>query len=469
MAKIPNKSLNICSRPLSRVVKILATGVLLTLCIVRPALATCYLVYSSSKTPANNQILPTEGVAINWPGACDTCSGSLGLPSVIDITDSTFQPYGTLLAGSTVPFTAYGQPGGYSAETVFARCQATDAVYEMYSTNGDNLYSGWYPDGDSNGNSLGLQSAYRTAWPNVLLRLTNLSTGQYITYTWQQRPLTGLDVDSRGYVLIKAKNLSAVRAELFSAPPETSISFPFSATAKSQIYNYSQPAAYIALKGPGLSYPNVGQPHSGGNWNGWYYDYPGAISLYNNVTLKRYQTCSVINVTPVVLFPSISVGELNAGIKRVKPFNIQFNCQTGATVNSTAANATAMGFKVSPGALAASSGLGLINANGGLSYLVSDNYGQPNVAAGVGVRIYRNNTPINLLANENSANGASTANAQGWYPAVGPASQLIGTSGGINRYTETFSASLEKLSTGTQPAVTPGKVKATAQLVIRVQ
>ncbi|WP_243434562.1 fimbrial protein [Pseudomonas sp. 30_B] len=444
-------------------------ALLLGIGMARPALATCYLVYSSSNTPGNNQILPSEGVAISWPGACDTCSGSLGLPSVVDVTSSTFQPYGTLLASSTVPFSTYGQPGGYNAETVFARCQANDAIYEMYSTNGDNLYSGWYPDGDSNGNTLGLQSAYRTAWPNVLLRLTNLSTGQYITYTWQERPLKGLDVDSRGYVLIKAKNLSAVRAELFSAPLESSVGFPFSATAKSQLYNYSQPAAYIALKGPGLSYPNVGQPHSGGNWNGWYSYYPGAISLYNNVTLKRYQTCSVVNITPVVMFQTISVEQLNAGVKRGQPFSIQFNCQTGATVNSTAVNSTALGIKASPGSVAASSRLGLINANGGLSYLVSDTYGQPDMAAGVGIRIYRNNVPINLLVNENSANGASTANAQGWYPAVGPATQLLGTSGGVNQYTEDFSASLEKLSIGTQPSVTPGKVKATAQLIIRVQ
>lgn len=454
------------ARP-TRLLKSALWALLVGACSIEPVLATCYLVNGSSKTPGNSQILPSEGVAISWSGACDTCSGNLGLPSVIDIADSSFQPYGTLLASSAVPFSTYGQPGGYNSETVFARCQAADAVYEMYSTNADNQYSGWYPDGDSLGNTLGLQSAYRTAWPNVLLRLTNLSTGLFITYTWQERPLTGLDVDSRGYVLIKAKNLSAVRAELFSAPSESTAYY--SSTTKSQLYGYSQPAAYIALKGPGLSYPDVGKPHSGGNWSGWYGYYPGAISLYNNVTLKRYQTCSVINVTPVVSFSTITVAELNAGAKRTQPFNIQFNCQTGATVNSVAANSAAMGIKASAGSVAAAQTLGLANSSGGLNYLVSDRYGQPGMAGGVGIRIFRNNAPINLLANENSAGGAASANAQGWYPAVGPASQLLSTSGGINRYSETFSASLEKLSIGTQPPVTPGKVKATAQLVIRVQ
>ncbi|MCE4072673.1 MULTISPECIES: fimbrial protein [Pseudomonas] len=431
-----------------------------------PALATCYRVYSSSNTPANDQISPADGLAVSSWGACDTCSGSLGLPSVINVTDSSFQPYGTLLASSTAPFTAYGRQGGYNAETVFARCQATDAVYEMYSTNADDRYSGWYPDGDALGVALGLPSAFRTAWPNVLLRLTNQSTGSSFTPVWQQRLLTGLDSDSRGYVLIKAKNLSAVRAELFSAGPESTNYY--SATTKSQSYDYSQPAAYIALKGPGLTYPQVGVPHSQ-DYNGWYGFWPGAISLYKNVTLKRYQTCSVVNITPVVLFPTISVAELNAGGKRVQSFNIKFNCQTGATVNSVALNATAMGIKASPGAVTAASTLGLSNASGGLSYLLSDDYGQPGMAGGVGIRIFRNDAAINLLANENSAAGAATANAQGWYPAVSPASQLVSSAGGVNQYAEMFSASLEKLSIGTQPPVTPGKVKATAQLVIRVQ
>lgn len=75
---------------------------------------------------------------------------------------------------------------------------------------------------------------------------------------------------------------------------------------------------------------------------------------------------------------------------------------------------------------------------------------------------------MTLLANEDSA-GGSNAEARGWYPAVGGATQSLGGSGGIDQYGETFRARLEKLSLGTQPGVTAGRVEATAQVVIRVQ
>ncbi|WP_207883994.1 fimbrial protein [Pseudomonas sp. 30_B] len=430
------------------------------------AWATCYKVTSvgSATTTSNSQIRPGEGNAASWDGACDTCNGPLGLPSVINVSDASFQPDGSLLASSVAPFTQYGAVNGYDPERVFFRCAAADAVYEMFATNGDNEFSGWYQGGDTVGNSIGLQAAYRTAWPNVLLRLTHVETGQYYTDIWRERQLTGLDTDSRGFQLVKAKNLSAVRTELFRAPLENTRYY--SPTAASQAYSYSQPAAYIAIKGPGLSYPNVGQTHYG-NYAGWYGNWPGAIGLYKLMTLKRYPTCAITNVTPHVTFPPISVSEINAGGSREMPFEVAFKCQSGIT-SSTAVNGTALGIKVSAGALAASSALGLVNANGGLSYLVSDRYGQPGMAEGVGIRLLRNGNAMNLLSTEDSANG-SNPEARGWYPVIGNASNKTGEVGGISQYSESFRARLEKLNVGSMPTVTPGKVDATAQVVIRVQ
>ena len=323
----------------------------------------------------------------------------------------------------------------------------------MFSTNGDDLYSGYYTGADTVGNDIGLQDAYRTAWPNVLLRLTHVETGETITPTWKERQLSGLDIDSRGFQLVKAKNLSAVRAELYSAPLEA-IRY-YSPTILSQLYSYTQPAAYIAIKGPGLTAPTVGQGHWGGNWGGWYSNWPGAIGLYRYVTLKRYPTCAVMTVTPHVQFPSITLAEIDSGGVREAPFELTFKCQSGMT-NGTGAGATALGIRVSSGALAASPALGLVNASGGLSYLLSDRYGQPGIAQGVGIRIYRNGAPMTLLANEDSA-GGSNAEARGWYPAVGGATQSLGGSGGIDQYGETFRARLEKLSLGTRPGVTASR------------
>ena len=63
---------------------------------------------------------------------------------------------------------------------------------------------------------------------------------------------------------------------------------------------------------------------------------------------------------------------------------------------------------------------------------------------------------MTLLANENSA-GGSNAEATGWYPAIGGATQANGGSGGIDLYRETFRARLEKLALGSQPGVTAGE------------
>ncbi|WP_049870588.1 fimbrial protein [Pseudomonas cremoricolorata] len=431
------------------------------------AMATCYKVTSVGRpnTTANWQIRPGEGVASSWLGACGTCNGSLGLPSVINVSDPSFQPYPTLLASAVVPFTQYGSVAGYDPEHVLFRCEAQDEVYEMFSTNGNNLYSGWYRGGDSVGNAIGLQHAYSTAWPNVLLRLTHLDTGQYITSVWNERRLSGLDRDSRGYQLLKAKNLSAVRAELFSAPFDRRFSY-YRPTDASRPYTYAQPAAYIAIKGPGIGSPRAGGPHFG-NYRGWFRNWPGALGLYNRVTLKRYPTCAVTSVTSHVTFAPISEDELNAGASREVPFEVAFKCQQNAE-SSTALNATALGLKVSPGSLAASSALGLMNAEGGSSYLLSDRYGQPGIAEGVGIRILRSGAPINLLANEDSAGGVAS-NSRGWYPVVGAGSNLAGSLDGVAQYSEIFHARLEKLQGPRQPAVTGGRVEATAQVVIRVQ
>lgn len=178
---------------------------LILLLLGQDAWALCYRVDSvgSATTTSNSAIRPGDGTARTWDGACTgSCNGSMGLPSVINVSDPSFLPYPTLIASAVAPFTQYGSNTGYDPEQVFFRCAPGDAVYEMFSLNGDDLYSGWYQGGDSVGNSIGLQSAYRTAWPNVLLRLTHMATGQYFTDVWRERLLTGLDIDSRGYRLV---------------------------------------------------------------------------------------------------------------------------------------------------------------------------------------------------------------------------------------------------------------------------
>lgn len=418
--------------------------------------AKCYRVdkVGTSNTVQDNEIRPGEGTAraIN---SCDTCNGSMGLPSVINVTSADFQLPGTLLASGTASFMEYGNNVADSPDTVFFRCEIQDAasLFEMYSTNGDNYYSG-HQDYQY-GTTVGLTAGYATAWKDVISRITNLETGEYFTHIWKARRLTGLDRDSRGFLLVKAKNMSRIRTELFRVAVPNGIGVTTLGT-----YDYKQPNAYIAFSGPGISGPVAGTNHLT-NYPGWPDYWPGTIGMYGRVSITRSSTCSVINVTPVVNFPSISITELNAGQVLSLPFTLQFKCEA-AIVSGVSNGTMAMGFLPSPWSLTAAEVLWLYNPDGSLNYLLSDRYFDSDIASGVGIRIIRNGKIINLLSSEQTMSG----NAGGWYPAVGPRSTLLGSQSGINYYSEVFTAILHKLSS---EKVTAGRVEATAQVIIRVQ
>lgn len=88
---------------------------------------------------------PAYGKAAVWSGGHDSNHGLVGIQNIIGITDNDFQPIGTVLAQSTgAPMTQYGQSGGFDPEQVLYRCDASDvdSLYESYSNNGDDYYSG---------------------------------------------------------------------------------------------------------------------------------------------------------------------------------------------------------------------------------------------------------------------------------------------------------------------------------------
>ncbi|WP_246103851.1 fimbrial usher protein StbD [Yersinia kristensenii] len=409
-----------------------------------------------TRITAQNQLSAGDGTAGVWDGSLDYNNGSLGLPGVIDLsTAANFQPDGTLLAAATSDFTTFALNTGYDPERVLFRCAAADAdqLFEMYATNGDNDFGGKNNDGAIAGN---VPYGFATYVRNVVIRLTNLSTGEYYTRLWKGRRLTGLDTDSTGRILVKAKNFSNLYTELFR------IDYARAGTnnAASYAYNYTQPNAYIAFKGPGINGPVEGTD-SVSNWPGWYAMWPASIGLYNYVTFRRTSICSVTNFTPTVIFPRISVAELNNGYTSSAEFSVDFQCQL-TIASGVNAGAVAIGFLVPAGSAAKAQTLGLMNGSGGVSYLVSDNYGAPGMASGVGIRIYRNNSPIYLL----SKNVTQTGNNGGWYGIFQGAQEGTGPVAGGDNFTESFRAELSKISGQT---VTAGAVNAHAQVVIRVQ
>ena len=109
-----------------------AISTLFLLMISTSAIANCTKITAQSQLSS-----PSDGVASSWLGSLDNNNGSLGLPSVVDIsTSNDFQPDGTLLASSVAPFTTYAINSGFESERVLFRCDAADAnqIFEMYAT-----------------------------------------------------------------------------------------------------------------------------------------------------------------------------------------------------------------------------------------------------------------------------------------------------------------------------------------------
>lgn len=443
-----------------------ATLLMLTgLSLAAPAWATCYRITATNTNASSNLYTePGKGTGAAWSGATDP-SGSAGtLPTVVNLNNSTFQPDGTLIASGTVNILNAGAQT-YSADQILFRCTADEAgkLFEFYATNGDAAYAG----NKEVGSAYGLPESYQTYAKGMALRATNMVTGEYYSRYWKSRPLTNLDTDSLGWILVKAKNFSDTKVELFRL---SSSSGPQTGTG---IYPQSQPATYIAFKGGSFSSALSNGADSATQYSGWYDAWPGAVNLYNRIYIRRSATCSVTNVTPTVRFPLITVSELRAGVTRQMPITIQFSCQTGAPASTgvtaiasgTAANQTAMGILVNPANAAAAVTAGFGTAGSGVSYLLSDGYGtDPTIATGVGIQISRTNgTVMNLLSTLSGS--VLGGNAAGWYPVLDDA--VAGTVvSGVTSYTKTLNATLKALPGKT---VTAGKISATAQVIIQVQ
>lgn len=439
-------------------------AVMLTLC--APAWATCTRIsYGPGTTyPSNNvnYVDPAHGTHNTWTGSVDGAGASGLSVSSVNINSSTFQPDGTLLASGSASILTLGNEA-YTAEQVLFRCDAADegSLFEFYATNGDNDYGGRYEDGAS----FGLPGAYRTYFRGMVIRVTHTMTGNYFSRYWQSRPLTGLDRDGQGKILVKAKNFSDVRVELFRVSNTAG-------DTGSGIYGYSQPAAYIAFKGPGWSANLVDGRDSNSYFDGWYNAWPGTINLYNRLTVRRSATCAVTNVTPNVRFPLMTVAELEGGGTRQMPIDITFECQTGAPANTglaalasgVNAGQTAMGVLVPAANYQSAAAQGLTTAGGGATYLLPDGYGtDPGVATGVGISLaLANGTPLNFLGNEMVTGSGNNA---GWYAVLSDASST-GVAAGVTTYTKRLQATLKRIPGRT---VTPGKINARAQVVIRVQ
>jgi type 1 fimbria pilin len=428
--------------------------------------ATCYLIsYTGTRNTTDPYYIdPKTGTNASWSGATDTMGTAAGAPAKITLSSLAFQPGGSLIWSGTDSFYNMMTPS-FTPDQVLFRCTADEEgkLYEYYATNGDNGYSGEYADGQNDG----IAEAYATYFKGLLIRVTNLTTGEYYSRYWKARALTNLDKDSQGWLLVKAKNFSqGVKIELFRTSNYSHYYLYYSHS-----YDYSQPAAYVAFKGGGIGNNLSPGADSLNHYDGWYSDWPGAVNLYNHIYVTYSDTCVVDNVTPNIMFPTISQAELASGGTRSATVSVRFNCETAtpesgvsAFKSGTSAGQTAMGLLPEPGNVSAAVAEGFGTAGGGVSYLLPDGYkADPNVATGVGIQLANSSgTPLTLLGQLGNFGTGATA---GWYPVLDN-SNLINTTSSLSYYQKDFTATLKRLPGKT---VTSGKISAKLNVIIQVQ
>lgn len=427
--------------------------------------AICVRIITTNTYPASNYYTePGKGTANNWSGAIDT-SGTMGTtPRMINVTNDDFQPLGSLIATGYISFLESGS-SRYDPEQILFRCSADEesSLREFYATNGDSSYAGRYLVNSA----LGLNDTYTTIVRDVGIRVKNLSTGEYFSRYWKSRPLKNLDKDSRGWLLVKAKNFSDASIELFKINYTPRTPVPMSNTG---VVVWSQPSAYIAFKSKMFSLNLRDGADSLNHYGGFHAHWPGAISLHRNIVVNRTATCILENLTPHVSFPRISKYDLNNNMKVTAPINIRFKCQSGegrtpGFFGRMENLKTAIGFLPKVENIAAAKRENLIVSSGiGVTHLLSDGYGSmPNIATGVGIRLYQTNGhPLNFISSLSSIGQGS---ANGWYSILTNA-LLIGQANGTEGYSTTINASLEKLPGKT---ATAGKFDASLQVIIQVQ
>ncbi|HZS79855.1 MAG TPA: fimbrial protein, partial [Herbaspirillum sp.] len=321
----------------------------------------------------------------------------------INITSMVLQHAGTIL-GSTVA--TAGNAVGINDETVLWRCDLADKdqLYEVFSTNGDDQFGGFHQIGLHDG----MPGYYQTFFSYAAIKITHVRSGKVFSRYWQYEKLTNYDVEGNK-ILIRAKHLSPVQAELARVSTRKLLgghSWCGNRMADERggsppyIYNCgakTQPNAYITFSGPGYPADREGSDHA--THHRFWPQNGVAFGMRNAAWVSYEPTCIVRNTTPEVTFWPITVQEFQWGEKREVDFSIQLECDHN--VNSgTGQNQIAMGIQVSEEAYIKAMELGLVSSMGGVTHLLSNNYGvDPAIATGVGIRIRDagSGQPMNFL------------------------------------------------------------------------
>lgn len=395
----------------------------------------------------------------------------------INVTDNYVQPPGTIITSTVIEYApSYSYP---SPDTVVYTCDKTDIgqIYEIFATNGDDRVGGALTIGTEDG----LTSYYQNYVQYTGIKLTHLNSGQPFERNWQQHPITSY-LEDGDKIKIRAKDFSRIKVEIakvssqgYSTASGAASNYCGNGFASPGAYICTQPNGYVIFKGPGLgnNFPAVGSD-SANNWQGWPAHWTSfGLGTQPRATVTKNATCLARNVTPTVLFPSISILDLRNGKEQQASFNITVEC-SAQVASGNGSGQTAIGIQVSEEAYNTAESLGFVNAKGGVSYLLSDGYGvDSSIAQGVGIALKAPNGISLPFVGWKSCNAGGTNTIcptgydGGWYPILDQAKNTgSAPQAGYNYYTTQFTAILQKLP-GIE--VTPGRVYAKGYVLVRVQ
>lgn len=187
--------------------------------------------------------------------------------------------------------------------------------------------------------------------------------------------------------------------------------------------------------------------------------------VYSSANTFRQSSwgCRVLNYTNPVTLPKVTVSDLKSGVKTGRNFEITYRCG-GPLINSYI-NQTA---GVGPDKISVAfrtNNPRPANAPGDsqwMPYLVSDQYGQDGYASNVGIAITASgsDTPFGFITN-----AYTNDYTKGWFSLLtGEASRSRNSNSQVD-ITSQYFASYAILNAA--DTVTPGKVDATAYIVVR--
>lgn len=409
---------------------------------------------------------------VNFYASCD---GSCGVPlnfGSLTLSPSAFLPPGSLMGRVIVsPLQARGL-AGVSPDTELFECDISDRgqIYELYATGATSNSSGAlssveYPD------------TYQTNFPYVGLKLINVATGKAFTNKWQKRPMTNLSMGSDNKIHIYARDFSDVQAEVYRF--KSTIAGPGLRGMCNNPEKDNYKGAYLCrhangyevFVGPGINdrEPSLRPGASAKNTDGM--NFKGSIGFgmtYQSLNMLSgsMRGCKVSDYTHVVPLPDITQQELMKNVDKSQTFFISYLC-SGTGIYTYVKNYSGVGegqIAIAFVAKNTANNYAGVTANS-MPYLLSDNYGMPGYAEGVGVKVYtdQGDAPgqIRFLKQYISRN------TEGWYPILKGVANFNGSDSEDElRFTALFNATLAALP---GEKIVPGRVVAYADIVVRYQ